>query len=147
MFLIYKGQTTNEHLRAVFRGRTNTDDHGLMGNLDVLCCHPIPDSFIPSQTLLETEDTFLSRLRQMRRTWSASERSALEGVYSEGSRTVDDEEYSIRNSSVSYNNLHHMHGYDGDPDLSRIQESKVSSPGSRVTSRVYSDERSIGMTV
>jgi hypothetical protein len=99
MFLIYKGQTTNEHLRAVFHGRRNPDDLGCVHNFVNVCCSTVPSSKIPDQSEMLSEEDYIAKLRSQKRTYSASERSALGGLVSE-IEVGSDDGFSNRGSNA-----------------------------------------------
>lgn len=67
LFLVWIGQTTNEHLRAVYRGQHNPYNSGPINNCQNVCCSTLPPSLLPDMSEEIPAEEYLDRNTLVRR--------------------------------------------------------------------------------
>ena len=66
MELLRIGQTTNEHLKHVFKTTVNPFDQGFCGNVRSICCSETAPSLLDDQTDVLTDEQFMTELFALR---------------------------------------------------------------------------------
>ena len=89
LFLVWRGQTTNEHIRGVYRGRENIHDKGCCLNLHAICCTPHPPSLLLNQADEVSSSEYIHRAIHISHIFE--ERSVKESV---GNPSIDSSFYS-----------------------------------------------------
>jgi palmitoyltransferase ZDHHC9/14/18 len=87
LYLVWHGQTTNEHMRGVYHGRQNEHDLGFCRNMHAICCLPLPETHLPPQSEELPSAGFIRRANELsqllqRRRHSESVGSSYASCYS-----------------------------------------------------------------
>lgn len=78
MYLVWVGQTTNEHLRRVYHGQINPYNIGPFENYHNACCTRLPRSFLPDFSEEVPAEYYIERIQ--RELYEARKKKRLESI-------------------------------------------------------------------